>query len=329
MIRLSIIIPFYNVEKYIAECLDSVFEQDIPEWEYEVICVNDGSPDGSRDIVTSYLPSHANLKLIDHPRNMKLGAARNTGRQAARGKYIWYVDSDDKIAPNCLKHILETCEERDLDVLEMCFCYNLHGYNVFDQSGSSYISFRDNDIHTGPDYFERFIPNSMVGMCEIWRKVYKRSFLDDNKIFSPPINMGEDEPFAIEVFGLAKRMAYLDCDYYYYRRTNTSLSGEEKASWSAEKWYEASFVATKYMHQSLSKVKPNYTLFGQQKLEEMIRYQITLWRSYSFDSEVYTQFWKLAWKYFWSNRFIFNYISKKAGILYLLNVIKEGVKTNG
>ena len=112
-------------------------------------------------------------------------------------------------------------------------------------------------------------------------------------------------------------------------RTKGSLSGEEKNKWSAEKWYESSFVATYYMHLAYQKVRANFSILAQQKLEEMIRYQITLWRSYSFDSEVYTQFWKLVWKYFWSNRFIFNYISKKAGILYLLNVIKEGVKTNG
>lgn len=91
MIRLSIIIPFYNVEKYIAQCLDGVFSQDIPDEEYEVKCMNDGSPDGSRDIVCSYLPHHPNLRLIDHPRNMKLGAARNTGRKVARGNYIWHV----------------------------------------------------------------------------------------------------------------------------------------------------------------------------------------------------------------------------------------------
>ena len=66
MIRLSIIIPFYNVEKYIAECLDSVYNQDIPEEEYEVICVNDASPDNSRDIVLEYQKKHSNLILVEH-----------------------------------------------------------------------------------------------------------------------------------------------------------------------------------------------------------------------------------------------------------------------
>ena len=105
--RLSIIIPFYNVEQYIAQCLDSVYDQDIPENEYEVICVNDASPDASVDIVKRYQKEHSNLILIEHDRNKKLGAARNTGRKVAIGKYIWNVDSDDKIAPNCLNNLLK------------------------------------------------------------------------------------------------------------------------------------------------------------------------------------------------------------------------------
>ena len=117
MIRLSIIIPFYNVEQYITQCLDSVYNQDIPEEEYEVICVNDASPDNSRDIVKEYQKNHKNLILVEHEVNKKLGAARNTGRRAAQGKYIWNVDSDDMIAPNCLREMLNMCEKSDLDVL--------------------------------------------------------------------------------------------------------------------------------------------------------------------------------------------------------------------
>ena len=110
-LRLSIIIPFYNVERFISECLDSVFDQDIPLSEYEVICVNDGSPDHSRDIVLQYMERFPNLHLIEHEKNKKLGAARNTGRTIAKGEYIWNVDSDDKIVPNCLSEMLKTCEE--------------------------------------------------------------------------------------------------------------------------------------------------------------------------------------------------------------------------
>lgn len=320
MIRLSIIIPFYNVEKYISACLDSVFNQDIPEDEYEVICVNDGSPDGSRDIVCSYLPLHPNLRLIDHPCNMKLGAARNSGRKAARGNYIWHVDSDDMIAPNCLKHILEVCEKNDLDVLEMCYV-NMRGDDISDSTSLHQLP-RDNGLYTGPEYMEKFhLPYFMGGICGIWRKVYKRSFLDDNVIYSPPINMGEDVPFAIEVFGLAKRMMYLDRDYYLYRRIEQSLSGEQKKKWSADKWYETSLVCTRYMHQAFSRVRMNYSPIAQQKLNDMIVYNATLWRTFSVSKETKELYWHLVRKNLWINRFIFTYLTRKAKWEYFSNVI--------
>lgn len=316
MIKLSIIIPFYNVEKYIAQCLDSVFNQDIPEEEYEVICVNDGSPDGSRDIVCSYLPHHPNLRLIDHPRNMKLGAARNTGRKAARGNYIWHVDSDDMIAPNCLKHILKVCEENDLDVLEMGYA------NMYDDGRLISVSLeqreRDKAIYTGPEYFEKYHLDKVHTICGIWRKVYKRSFLDDNAIYSPPINMGEDEAFAIEVFGKARRMAYLDTDCYLYRRIEQSLSGDPKQKWNAQKWYEASFVCARYMHQAYCRVKNKYSHKVCAALEDMISYDILYWHTYEslMPTKVRRQYFSLCRRDFFRNLYIFEYISFRKSFAY-------------
>ena len=105
MIKLSFIVPFYNVEKYIGACLDSLYAQDIPEEEYEVICVDDCSPDNSKSIVKEYQKQHANLVLIEHPSNKGLGAARNTGIRAARGQYLWFIDSDDMVCSNVLSEI--------------------------------------------------------------------------------------------------------------------------------------------------------------------------------------------------------------------------------
>jgi len=111
MISLSFIVPFYNVEKYIGACLDSLYAQDISEEEYEVICVDDCSPDKSRDIVLKFQRKHDNLKLITHEENKCLGGARNTGINVAKGKYLWFVDSDDMIRPNCLKTLISLCEK--------------------------------------------------------------------------------------------------------------------------------------------------------------------------------------------------------------------------
>jgi glycosyltransferase involved in cell wall biosynthesis len=104
MIKLSIIIPVFNVEKYIGKCLESVFIQDVSSHEYEVIVIDDGTPDNSMGIVENFGTKYSNLKIIKQS-NQGLSAARNAGLNIARGEYIWFVDSDDWIEKNCLKEI--------------------------------------------------------------------------------------------------------------------------------------------------------------------------------------------------------------------------------
>jgi len=115
-----------ELEKYIAECLDSVYNQDIPETEYEVICVNDCSPDNSRAIVLEYQKKHSNLRLIEHETNKMLGGARNTGLRAAQGEYIWFVDSDDFVGENIISCLLKYSNDNKLDILN--FNYAKTGY---------------------------------------------------------------------------------------------------------------------------------------------------------------------------------------------------------
>jgi len=313
--RISIIIPVFNVEKYISACLESVFCQDIPEDEYEVICVNDGSTDGSRSIVEEFLKTHSNLKLIDHPRNLKLGVARNTGRKFASGTYIWNVDSDDMIAPNCLKEILEICEEQNLDVLEFGY-FNYRSEKNCDSASKGEIP-RDSHVYTGPQFLEKYHLNNIGSICGIWRKVCKKAFLDSNNIYSPPINMGEDEPFAISIFAWAERMAYLDRVCYYYRRSDVSLSGEPKNNWSADRWYEASMVCSGYMNKSLQMVEKQYSSKGLKVISDMITYDISYWINYDIPEKERGNFWRLCRKNFWKNLFVFCYLGKKSSLKYL------------
>ena len=91
---LSFIVPVYNVEKYLGECLDSLLDQDIDQSDYEIVCVNDGSTDGSPEILAGYAQRHPNIRVVTKE-NGGLPAARNTGVDHSRGDYIWHVDSDD------------------------------------------------------------------------------------------------------------------------------------------------------------------------------------------------------------------------------------------
>ena len=107
---LSIIVPVYNVEAYVGECLDSLLDQDIPEEEYEIICVNDGSTDGSLAVLTKYAETHSNIRIIDQP-NGGVSIARNAGLDVALGKYIWFVDADDAIIKDSLSQLRNVISE--------------------------------------------------------------------------------------------------------------------------------------------------------------------------------------------------------------------------
>lgn len=101
--KLSIIIPIYNVEKYLRVCLDSCLKQDVPKSSYEIITVNDGSPDSCDKIIEEYYTKFPNIRVITQ-KNSGLSVARNNGLNIARGEYVWFVDSDDYITTNCLGH---------------------------------------------------------------------------------------------------------------------------------------------------------------------------------------------------------------------------------
>ena len=110
MVRLSLILPCYNVENYIGACLDSLFRQDIPISEYEVICVNDCSTDNTKQVILDYIQKYPTIHLINHEINQTVGGARNTGLAAAQGSYVWFVDPDDMIVDNTLRELLKRAE---------------------------------------------------------------------------------------------------------------------------------------------------------------------------------------------------------------------------
>lgn len=272
MIRLSIIIPFYNVEQYIAQCLDSVYQQDIPEEEYEVICVNDASPDHSRDIVVEYQKRHKNLVLIEHERNKKLGAARNTGRSVARGKYLWNVDSDDYIEKNCLGAILGKCEKENLDIL----MFNLAS-NTEDTIQEADFPFVTNGTYQ--DGLTTLNQNTAeIGrFCPVWRYVYSKDFLDKHGIYSPEINMGEDVPYAFKALILARRVLMVNELYYYYRINPASLTGVKTLKPIV--LYEKCFLAARLVHDVMRYVpKSNDVLM--RVFKNMIRSIIYMYPTY-------------------------------------------------
>ena len=240
MIKFSIIIPFYNVEQYIAQCLDSVYNQDIPEDEYEVICVNDASPDNSRDIVKEYQKKHKNLILVEHDVNKKVGGARNTGLQNAHGEYVWFIDSDDFIKSNVLHHIWNELNENKSNVI--CFNYVIKDSHkeIVDRCFSKYAIYPK-----GLDFLVGLFGKGIIfNLGYVVRAIYSRQLLVDYKLqFPVGLSYGEDTTFMAEAIAYAKNVISIEDGIYYYRQNENSLTRDLDTHWKALVIYQSVFVA--------------------------------------------------------------------------------------
>lgn len=127
--KLSIVIPVYNTERYIKKCLYSCLNQDIPLTDYEIIVVNDGSSDNSLSIVKDFATRYKNIRIVNQE-NQGLSMARNNGFAQSKGEYVWFVDSDDYIEENCL-HRITSLLQHELDILQLQYRF------VFENGGKS------------------------------------------------------------------------------------------------------------------------------------------------------------------------------------------------
>jgi glycosyltransferase involved in cell wall biosynthesis len=220
-LKLSIIVPFYNVEKFIRQCLDSLLDQDISHNDYEIICVNDCSPDNSRSIVVEYQQKYSNIRLIDHTENKKSGAARNTGFDHAKGDYIWFVDSDDMISENCLKHVLCTCQNKSLDLL-------LINYSRCDENGFINLVdkvFTTTEASQGIRFVNTVFEDSFVyHFGYVIRMIFSAEYLRSINSKFPEGVFWEDTVYMPRTIILANRVASIADAYYIYRINTSSIT---------------------------------------------------------------------------------------------------------
>ena len=229
----SFILPCYNVGKYIADCLDSIYTQDIPEERYEVICVNDCSSDNTHEVIASIQRKHSNLLLLDQPRNMYSGAARNRGLEVAKGDYIWFVDADDKIKPNVLSFLLNTAYSDDLDIL-------LFNYDEFKDGSEDIMGhgdiFRDSQVMSGNEFVEKEFNCHLSQLSLLWLRLVKRSFIEKNDIRFPDLYISQDCPFAWEALLLADRVKSIHDRCYLYRSSAGSITANKNTAKKAAVW---------------------------------------------------------------------------------------------
>lgn len=233
MKRLSIIVPIFNVEPYVERCILSLVEQDIPENNYEIICINDGSTDRSREVVKNIQKEFNNIIVIDQE-NKGVSVARNTGIDYATGSYMLMIDADDYIKPNALKEKLDILDIYDLDV-------GLTGFTILDNLGKEEYRFDPLYYHpinvtTGITYFNSIFQGKS-GIREphrSWAIFIKTNFLNSHSLkYLPGVPYLEDGEFIVKVACLAKRVAYLHESFYI--RTSREGSATKSNLYYSEK----------------------------------------------------------------------------------------------
>ncbi|MDO4511450.1 MAG: glycosyltransferase [Bacteroidales bacterium] len=212
--KLSIIVPCYNVERYLERCLLSLVHQDLDATQYEVIVVDDGATDGSGAIADRFAAQYPQLKVI-RQKNQGVSGARNNGLMNSSGKYVFFVDSDDFIAENSLGYLLEIAEQHDLDTLAFNFKpvpedAVLEPLTKDDESPVSVMS--------GAEFISTTNPPAMA-----WWYMVKRSILEREQLQFPVGHMLEDAAFTPAVFLCSERMARIDTVCYYYVQRGSSI----------------------------------------------------------------------------------------------------------
>lgn len=209
--KVSLIVPVYNVENYLARCLDSCVAQTL--WDVEIICVNDGSTDASPDILRQFAVTDPRIQVINQP-NAGLAAARNTGLRAAHGNWIMFLDSDDYLAANACERVWLESQHEPTDVV-------IYGSSIFPEYPQPSNWYRS-VLSTSTQRFYQFQPYILFDMPGgkpfVWRQAYASKLLKLLCIeFHEEARFGEDLIFQFEVLPFARNFSVISDRLYNYR----------------------------------------------------------------------------------------------------------------
>ncbi|MBP5399251.1 MAG: glycosyltransferase [Alphaproteobacteria bacterium] len=220
--KVSVIIPVYNTELYLRECLDSVVYQTLQD--IEIICVDDGSTDKSLDILREYAAKDKRLRILNQ-QHKKQGAARNYGLKNAKGKYVFFLDSDDFIKQETLENLYDQIERTQSEICQ----YLLVGYDdkTKEVETVSRKQFYKVDRNKGGTYDYRCNPQFIFEKVEPVLKLYKKDFLTDNNIEFLEGCYFEDTIVHIKCISLAKKICFKNVAYYFYRKNRDGQTTEK------------------------------------------------------------------------------------------------------
>lgn len=226
--NLSIIIPIYNGEKYLRDCLDTIFKTHLLD--YEIIAVNDGSTDNSLEILKYYNQRYPFLKIINQT-NSGVAVARNTGIKIAQGNYITFVDADDYVSSDILKCIVEN----ELLPISNEVEFMISGHHRITHNNIIHTERLTKNILMG-GAIKKYLGNSWVGIIEsVWGKFYSTKILQDNDIeFQPGVSMYEDAIFNYNYMQYIHSLHVSNSVFYCYRKNlgsaTTQFKGEKAIS---------------------------------------------------------------------------------------------------
>lgn len=216
--KFSIIIPVYNVAKYLPACLDSIMEQSFAD--FEVICVNDGSTDDSLVVLEEYAAKFPQLRIVNQE-NAGTAAARNHGVMEAKGDYVWFVDSDDWVETDALQILSQNITDEDM------LCFSGRRYFEVDDSTEASDFMAEEQGLTGWEYYNRHAleHRNFAFVCVVLR-VYKRDFLLRNNLFFDKGVTHEDNLWVPLVCYYAKTVRVISNSLYVYRIRMGSKMGD-------------------------------------------------------------------------------------------------------
>lgn len=223
---LSIVVPVYQVEKYIRACIESIFRQGLEESRFEVIVVNDGTKDRSIEVIADIISQHNNIVVINQD-NLSLSVARNNGIAKAKGEYIFMPDSDDFLIDGSLPPLLDKALETKADLIVADF---LEVYdNEICQLEGSILNNSEFEEMTGK---ELFLQHLNQHQCYVWRTLYRRSFIIQEHLKFVPNISYQDVPFTNECYLKANKCIRTNWLLNVYRRKR---EGASTASFNLQK----------------------------------------------------------------------------------------------
>ncbi len=220
MKQLSIVVPIFKVEKYVHHCLESIFRQGMDDKTFEVILINDGTPDKSMEVVADIIKAHQNIRVIEQE-NQGLSMVRNNGIVHATGEYIMFLDGDDLLINNSLLFLINMAISSKADLIVADFI------KMTDEQIAQFPNkpFKQKDGISEEKTGEEFLLNDHSPYsCHVWRTLYRKDFLIQKRLRFIPNICFEDIPFTYQCYLNANRCIKVNWQYVIYRKGQRSIT---------------------------------------------------------------------------------------------------------